>query len=138
MGKIKLKIKGGRSSVIQPISQSMVVSSDAEDLQVPLIQEVIREVIREVPVEVIRTIEVERRIEVPVEVIKVVEVEKIIEVIKEVPVIKRELIEKVINRDVPKFIDRIVVKYKTPDYITGILVIQSIINILLIMAVVMR
>lgn len=136
MGKIKLKIKGSKPSVIQPISQHIPVSSSVVELQSALI----REVIKEVPIEVIRTVEVERIVEIPIEVIKTIEIEKIIEVIKEVPIIKREIIEieKVINRDVPKFIDRIVVKYKTPDYITGILVIQSIINILLIMAVAMK
>lgn len=101
------------------------------------------EIVKEVPVD--RIVEVVKHIEVPVvkevqvfvdkivEVVKYIEVpiDRIVEVIKEVPVEIEKIVNKEVeiikNVEVPSFINRIVVQYKSPDYIKAVIIVQSIV-----------
>lgn len=137
MGRFNLRLKGSAQKVVAEIKKAeVVVQTAVQTVVIPEVKTVIQrveipidriverivEVIREVPVEKVIEKEVIRYIEVPIE--KIIEKEK--QVIKEVEIF------------IPKFVDRIVVQHRIPDYVKGFIVAESFICAMLFMALLMH
>jgi hypothetical protein len=124
MGKLIFRLKGDASSFETKVSNDIKVIE--ESIQTSVDKEKIVEVIKyvEVPVEK------------AVEVIKEVPVEKIVYITKEIPTIVEKIVEKEIQtiKEVPNFIDRIVVRYKTPGHLKYIIIIESFAVVVLLIA----
>lgn len=115
-------------TITAPAADLIAVTTDSFPVAEPIYIEKIVEVVKEVPVETIREVvkyvEVEKIVQVFVPQDVPVYVEKVVEKQVEVPVVREKIVEVVKN--VPMYIDRIVVKKKIPDYIYMIVGVETV------------